>query len=478
MTSKSFKIIRLLLFLITLITINGALLFHISMNYSKIKVFLIGDERVVVPYKEEYKDQGFMIIYDKLEIDVTDSVYDVVSNIDTSKIGEYEVKYTVNYLNKNYTLKRVVEVKDTVLPTIKANVDKIEISPCNNGLTTFNYSAVDDIDGDITDKIVKEELDDKVILKVSDSSNNETTLEVPIIKVEASSNKVILNGNTTISLGLGSKYTEQGAYYSDGCGNKIDDKIEISGTVNTNVIGTYTITYTSKTDNKYKTTRTVNVKEMPKRQTAPTTGNSVIYLTFDDGPGAYTQGILDTLDKYNIKATFFVTNQFPRYQGMIAEEARRGHTIGVHTYSHQWSIYHSLDNYWNDFNAMNNIIEQQTGKKATILRFPGGTSNQVSKVGMSNVVNSVNNSGYKYYDWNVCVEDAGACIKSKNKEACVYSYYTYQLKPGRDNIVLMHDIKSYTANKLEDMIKYGLDNGYTFRAIDDQTFEEHFKPYK
>ena len=217
---------------------------------------------------------------------------------------------------------------------------------------------------------------------------------------------------------------------------------------------------------------------MPQAQSAPVTGNSVIYLTFDDGPCYYTQKVLDILDKYNIKATFFVTNQISGYKNTIAEEAKRGHTIGVHTLTHQWSIYNSLDSYWNDFNAMNDIIEQQTGKRTSILRFPGGTSNQMSKVGMSKIVNSVNEKGLRYYDWNVCVEDAGACVKSSDKKQCVYDYFVGGLKPGRDNIVLLHDLKSYTADSLERMIKYALDKGYTFKAIDGKTAQVHFKPYK
>lgn len=90
---------------------------------------------------------------------------------------------------------------------------------------------------------------------------------------------------------------------------------------------------------------------------------------------------------------------------------------------------------------------------------------------MTTLTQKVQEEGYKYFDWNVCVEDAGACAKRNvnDKEACVYNYFTGYLSKNRVNVVLLHDIKGYTANALEDMIKYGLEQGYTFKAINDAT---------
>lgn len=471
--------IKFTVFIIVLTLINSILFYSIYVKYNRVNILLKGDEKVVISYKEKYEDPGFEIVKNKENLNTSDVVYEYVSDVDSSKLGEYEVKYTINYNNKEYVLTRKVEVKDTVGPVITTNVEKLEKSYCNNQISdNIEYNAMDDVDGDVTENVKREELEDKLVLKANDSSNNESTLEIPIIIVEKPDNKVVLNGKAIQTIGVGGSYKEEGAFYADGCGNKIDDKIDISGSVDTTKEGKYVITYTSETDKNYKATRTITVKEMPQAQQAPTTGNSVIYLTFDDGPGAYTKTLLDILDKYNVKVTFFVTNQFPKYQYLIGEEVRRGHTVGVHTSTHQWSIYDSLEAYWNDFNTMNNIVEQQTGKKADILRFPGGTSNHRAKVGMSNIVNSVNNKGLRYYDWNVCVEDSGSCVSSKDKKACVYQYYVWGLKKGRDNIVLLHDIKSYSVETVERMIQYGLSNGYTFKAIDNNTAQVHFKPYK
>ena len=111
-----------------------------------------------------------------------------------------------------------------------------------------------------------------------------------------------------------------------------------------------------------------------------TESDKVMYLTFDDGPSQNTEKILDILDKYQIKATFFVTAEHPSYLDMIQEAHARGHMIGVHTYSHNYEeIYQSSDAYFNDLEKMNDIIESQIGHRVKIMRFPGGSSNTISK---------------------------------------------------------------------------------------------------
>ena len=85
-----------------------------------------------------------------------------------------------------------------------------------------------------------------------------------------------------------------------------------------------------------------------------------VYLTFDDGPSHNTPQVLDILDKYNVKATFFVTNGKPDYQNLIAQEAQRGHTVAIHSASHDYAkIYQSVDAYFADLDEMNSIITAQ-----------------------------------------------------------------------------------------------------------------------
>lgn len=231
-------------------------------------------------------------------------------------------------------------------------------------------------------------------------------------------------------------------------------------------------TYTGYVAKRYLTTGKTSGKTVSASSSAssasPSSSSSskVIYLTFDDGPGPYTKKLLDVLDKYNVKATFFVTNQFPKYQNMIGEEAKRGHTVAVHTYTHNFaSIYKSQTAFWSDIDKMNSLIKKQTGKTSDILRFPGGSSNAVSKKYckgiMTKLTANASSHGFVYADWNVDSRDAGGTTSSSGVAANVKKGCSKQ----KTSVVLMHDIKSYSVNAVEDIIKWGLKNGYTFKAM-------------
>lgn len=137
------------------------------------------------------------------------------------------------------------------------------------------------------------------------------------------------------------------------------------------------------------------------------TGMRKVYLTFDDGPSRNTDKILDILNEYGVKATFFVVGKDgfeEQYQRIVAE----GHTLGMHSYSHKYQeIYQSLDSYVKDLNQIQSYLYEMTGENSTIVRFPGGSSNSVSHVDMHELISYLNQHGLTYYDWNVSSADAG-----------------------------------------------------------------------
>lgn len=98
-----------------------------------------------------------------------------------------------------------------------------------------------------------------------------------------------------------------------------------------------------------------------------------VYLTFDDGPSKYTEEILDILDDYDVKATFFVLGKETEYSvKMLQEIARRGHTIGMHSYSHKYAdVYRSVEDFSADFYRIYSYILENTGIQSTCYRFPG-----------------------------------------------------------------------------------------------------------
>ena len=206
-----------------------------------------------------------------------------------------------------------------------------------------------------------------------------------------------------------------------------------------------------------------------------TTESKVIYLTFDDGPGPYTKKLLGYLRSYNVKATFFVTNQFPNYTYLLKEMANDGHAIGVHTLTHSWSIYSGTSKYLSDFNAMHDIIKQQTGIDTKIFRFPGGTNNTVSRSYATGIMTTLNRTmadkGYLNFDWNVDCRDTEGLNSSQIADTTIA-----QIKNRSQSVVLMHDIKNSTVESIPTIIRYAKNNGYTFKVIDETAPIVRFKP--
>ncbi|MBQ7597998.1 MAG: polysaccharide deacetylase [Clostridia bacterium] len=191
----------------------------------------------------------------------------------------------------------------------------------------------------------------------------------------------------------------------------------------------------------------------------------VIYLTFDDGPWKYTEQLLDLLKKYDAKVTFFTTSTYPEYAKLMKREAEEGHTVAVHSYSHDYKkIYASSSAYWSDFEAQQKVIEEQTGNKTTLFRFPGGSSNGVSKFNpgiMTTLTQQSKAKGLTYFDWNVASADAGATTEA--------SVVLQNCKTGvqniKDPVILCHDVKDYTVKAMETFIPWAIENGYTFLPL-------------
>ena len=277
---------------------------------------------------------------------------------------------------------------------------------------------------------------------------------------------ITINGSKEMTVYIGSKFEDQGVKVLDNVDGDITDKVEKTGEVNTAKEGTYEITYkvSDSSNNESTETRKITVK---KKQVADLSCGeaNTIYLTFDDGPNSYyTPVILDVLKKYNVKATFFVTNSGP--DELIKREHSEGHVVAIHSASHEYSlIYRSSEAFWNDLNSVSNRIERLTGEKPYLLRFPGGSSNTVSrryKSGiMTQLAKEVEEKGYAYFDWNISSGDAGETT-DPNVEL---SYVKSGLSKSRGNVILMHDIKKHTSIAIENIVKYGLDNGYKFDVL-------------
>lgn len=218
---------------------------------------------------------------------------------------------------------------------------------------------------------------------------------------------------------------------------------------------------------------------IPKEITTPVTKevkNKVVYLTFDDGPSKNTQAILDILEKHKVKATFFVSGQNPEYFMMIGEEHKKQHMVAAHTYSHDFkTIYSNEEAYFSDLNKINDVIKQYTGKQSKIVRFPGGSSNTISRHYQNGIMrqlaSALQSKGFLYYDWNATNGDGGC---STNSSAMI-NQAIRESKNQDEVMLLMHDgtCNSATIEALPQIIEHFKDNGYTFKTIDNATKEYH-----
>ncbi len=395
-------------------------------------------------------------------------------SVDTGTIGKNKIKYTATYKGVTSSITITVNVTDTTPPEINlvSNPDSFT-SPVGEYVEE-GYSAFDNHDGDVTANVVRTPGDGIVTYSVEDSFGNKESVVRKIVYKDVVPPTVTLTGDVTVPVEVGTEYNEQGATATDDVDGDITDTVKVDGTYDINTPGVYTLTYTAtdKSGNVGSTQRIVLVHK--KQVAAVNPGDHVVYLTFDDGPYKYTEQLLDLLDKYNVKVTFFVTNQYPDYQNLIAEEAKRGHTVAIHSYSHNYaSIYTSVDAYMADLNQMSDIVVAQTGKRPTIVRFPGGSSNTVSAKYCSGIMTALANTltanGYYYCDWNVSSGDAGGTIATEQVVANVTSGIA-----GHDvSIVLQHDIKDFSVNAVEQILQWGLTNGYTFLPMSESTPMEH-----
>ena len=418
--------------------------------------FDLKNGNINLKYGESYREPGFKVT--RFGKDYTSNVK-VSGKVNDKKVGKYKVIYSVKIGLINFKSVRTVNIFDNEKPVIKLNgYEESYVCPSKK-YEEDGFSASDNYDGDLTKKVKVTKKDNEVIYTVTDSSNNKTTVKRKLIFQDKEAPVLELRGSKNITLSLGETFKEFGYTANDNCDGDLQSKVSVSNNIDTSKKGNYEVTY-SVTDNAGNTsTAKRSVKIVDKSSLG------IIYLTFDDGPrDGTTNVILDILKEEGVSATFFVTNGGP--DSLIKREFDEGHTVALHTASHNYSVvYSSVNGYFNDLKLVQDRVKRITGETAMIIRFPGGSSNTVSKkysLGiMSELTKEVIDKGYRYYDWNVSSGDAG----ETNASSGVYNNVVRGLSKNRPNVVLMHDIKTYTRDALKSIIEYGKNNGYTFDKI-------------
>ena len=265
-------------------------------------------------------------------------------------------------------------------------------------------------------------------------------------------NKITYNGNSYQS--ILKSYTEKE--------KKLQEIKESLSTINKN------ISEYSNIDKEIKKTKDEYYKAIKQLEEDILSGKSnkkIAYMTFDDGPYFNTYKVLDILDRYGAKATFFTTTVNQKYYyeetgtynwDLYKEYLKRGHTIANHTYTHAIfkGLYDSVDSFMDAVVKQENHIKEQTGGYVTnIIRFPGGSGTAGSL--KYPIIEALKQRGYGWVDWTAHDGDGGNLRSTSEAWS--------KLKASIDSdieVILFHDYCSITINMLPDIIEYLQNKGY------------------
>lgn len=189
--------------------------------------------------------------------------------------------------------------------------------------------------------------------------------------------------------------------------------------------------------------------------------DKVVYITFDDGPTLNTPVIVETLEKYGAKATFFVLEErIVMYPDYIKQIHYGGNAIGLHGVSHSEAIYYTPRSPLEEMEKTNKALKSVLGEGSRLVRVPFGSSYRLT----GEQADILSENGYIIWDWNVDPRDSvGKIIPEK-----VMANLRRDLERCKETpVILLHDRKS-TAQLLPVMLEYLKSEGYTMLAVSDK----------
>lgn len=205
----------------------------------------------------------------------------------------------------------------------------------------------------------------------------------------------------------------------------------------------------------------------PEWEGETVTGGKVCCLTFDDGPSPNTDRVLEILDQYGVKGTFFIVGSAATSaagQERMRQITAAGHTLGMHSWSHDYKkLYASVDAFLEEFNSLYQHIYEVTGAYPSVYRFPGGSLNGYDRGVYQEIIAEMTRRGFVYFDWNASAQDATVTPRPAGDIAadCLKGV-------GRDLVVVLcHDsgARGTTVAALSAIIEGYQAAGYTFSAL-------------
>lgn len=222
---------------------------------------------------------------------------------------------------------------------------------------------------------------------------------------------------------------------------------------------TSNLSYATKTAlTKLKTT----TKKIDKKR--------VVYITFDDGPNKFTPTIIKVLDKYHVKATFFMIGKnMVKYKNFVKLVSDDGQGIGLHSMTHEnKDMYKSTKNLLAEMDAANNALQAAVGYKTRLIRIPYGSYPYVSK----DIMLDMQKTQYLIFDWTIDSLDSLAEYKDYRAPALCDKIIS-ELPRHTNPIILLHE-RGRSVGILPKLFQYLKDNNYTPEIITEHTPVNNF----
>ena len=199
------------------------------------------------------------------------------------------------------------------------------------------------------------------------------------------------------------------------------------------------------------------------------TDRKVCYLTFDDGPSKNTKKVLDILQKYDVKATFFLIGSEIEEEDkqVLIRMKEEGHSVGLHSNVHDFDkIYVSVKECVEDYRDEQQMLFEKYEINTSLFRFPGGSACMYMNGQRKEYVQAMQEKGFRCFDWHVSGEDSVGSptvysIQKKVEEGIA----DYQ-----NPIILLHDsgIADATVDALPGIIENIEAQGYEFATLEDR----------
>ncbi len=201
---------------------------------------------------------------------------------------------------------------------------------------------------------------------------------------------------------------------------------------------------------------------------ADANADKTVYFTFDDGPSAITDEILEILSEEEIKATFFVIGPSDKKADeRLFRIHSEGHSVGLHTMSHRYDkIYLSAESFIDDLEEEREWVYSITGEECRIFRFPGGSNNYAApKWLIDEVKEKTGSEGMVWYDWNADGRDSLGVLLSP--EEIAENVLSSEFIGTGDITVLLHDSEGRTTTPaaLKILISRFKEMGYKFGKL-------------